>query len=213
MTCATGCSISSTSMSSGLGNNLSLPQDTPSLATTLPTDTSKANVAIFLGSVECNALVTGRPLELARHVRISLAQHLASSGNFAVVETTRAARFLIEVKISSFERGIKTQSAAHTTDVVLESSRAEERRRGILELQIAVTDPLGGKLIHSFSTASQAEDTTSTKSSGLLGFTSVGVNYERRPDAEVISEATGKAALELWRRLVSSTGPLSNLNP
>ncbi|MCI0541555.1 MAG: hypothetical protein L0Z50_40675, partial [Verrucomicrobiales bacterium] len=74
-----GCSISSTQLSSGLGNNLSLQQGTSKLGRPIPTDTSKPKVAVFLANVECNALITGRPLELARHVRTSMVQHLASS--------------------------------------------------------------------------------------------------------------------------------------
>jgi len=207
-----GCSTSSISMPSNLGNNLHLEQNTRAEAISIPTDNTKPSVAVFVGNVECNALVTGRPLELGRHVKNSVVQYLVSSKNFAVLESSGAARYVIGIKISSFERGIKTQSEQHSTDVVFESGRGEEKRRGILELQVAVTDAVSGKLIHSFAANSQTEDITSTTKSGLLGFNSVGQAYHRRPDNEVVSEAAKKVALELWARLINQTEPLSHIS-
>lgn len=89
--------------------------------------------------------------------------------------------------------------------MVIQSSQSLEKRRGVLELQIAVTGGVASKLIHSVSVTSQAEDARSTRENGLLGFTAVGVRYERRPDSELVSEGVGKAALELWCRLVGSS--------
>lgn len=199
-------------MPSKLGNSLDINQNSIAVISPLLTDNTKPKLALFLANVECNALVTGRPLQLARYIRESLTQNLASSGNFAVVETSRAARYLIEVKISSFERGIENHSDKRTANVVLEVSQEHGKRRGILELQVAVTDRRIGKVIHGFSATSQMEDVTSTKRSGLLGFTAVGESYQRKPDSAVVSEATRKVALELWARLVAATEPLSRIH-
>lgn len=208
---ATGCLTSSSPMPSSLGNNLRLEKIPSALTNSIPTDDSKPRVAVYLANVECNALITGRPLELAEYVRKSLAQSLSSSGNFIVAENSRAAGFLIEVKISSLERGISKRSDNRGADLILESSQQQEKRSGILELQVAVTDP-AGKMIHSFSATSQTEDATSTKKASLLGFTSVGATYQRRADSDVVSEVAAKVALGLWRRLVNPTEPVSNLN-
>jgi hypothetical protein len=209
---AMGCSTSSTPMASSLGNNLHLDQNSPALIDAVPTDDSKPKVAVFVSNVECNALVTGRPFELARHVQKAVIEYLVSSRNFAVLESSRSARYVIEVKISSFERGIDKQSDKHSADVLFESSREQDKRKGILELQVAVTDPRSGKLMHGFSAASETEDLTSTKKTGLLGFASVGVNYQRRPDSEVVSEAARKVAIELWATLVNPAEPQLTIN-
>jgi hypothetical protein len=201
-------------MASGPGDSLCLSQDGTALTSSLPTDTSKPKVAVFCTDVQCLALITGQPLELARHVRSELARQLATSGNFAVVGKSSAASYVIEAKVMSFERGMRKGRAQRAAEhpILFELSSEKERREGLLELQVEVTDSVSGRLIDSLSATAQTEDTTAIKGTGLLGYAAIENNYQRRPDLEVISEACGKAALGLWHRLVNQRETASNNN-
>jgi hypothetical protein len=210
--CAMGCSISSRPMPAIGANSLDLKDGPATLINPVPSDASKSKVAVFVAAVQCNATITGRPLELARRVRGYVIQYMTSSDNFTVLNTCSDVCFEIEMSVSSFERGIDTRSDERAFDLVVESARDQERRKGILELEVAVTDLVSTKLLFSFSVNAQTEDITFTKSIGLLGYTSVGEGYQRTADDALVSEAARKVAVELWARLIGSEKSNSNLN-
>jgi curli biogenesis system outer membrane secretion channel CsgG len=180
-------------------------------AAPLPTDSRKPTAIVFIADVECDTLVTGRPLELARHVKAALVNDLLSSRNFRIVDSPTQARYLVEISISSFEPAIRTQTDERGADLVYGASRQQELRRGLLDLHSAVIDLTSRRVIHSFSAYSENMDVVRTSRAGLLGFSSVAINHETRPEAAVISQAARKISLELWTKLISGPIPSSTV--